>query len=96
MDSLTWTPTTRAQHNRDDLRFASDLTDAEWAVLKPLLPPPSPVGRPPVRSLRTIVEAIFHVLRGGVAWRMLPPCVRPGKPRAVGSQPGATWTYGRR
>jgi len=31
-----WTPTTRTQHNRDDLRFTSDLTDAEWAVLEPL------------------------------------------------------------
>jgi len=31
-----WTPTTRAQHRRDGLRFASDTTDPEWAVLEPL------------------------------------------------------------
>jgi hypothetical protein len=42
-----WTATTRAQHKRDGLRFASDLTDAEWLVIEPLLPPPSAVGRPP-------------------------------------------------
>jgi transposase len=72
-----WTKATRAQHSRDGLRCASDLTDAEWAVLEPLLPPPSPVGRPPTWPMRTIVEAIFYVLRGGVPWRMLPPCFPP-------------------
>ncbi len=34
-----WTPATRRQHSRAGLRYASDLTDAEWAVLAPLLPP---------------------------------------------------------
>ena len=77
MHSTMWTRTTRAQHNRDDLPFASDLTDAEWAVLEPLLPAPSPVGRPPVWPMRAIVEAIFYVLRGGVPWRMLPTCFPP-------------------
>jgi len=72
-----WTETTRAQHKRDGLRFASDLTDAEWAVLEPLLPPPSPVGRPPAWPRREIVNAIFYVLRGGVPWRMLPDCFPP-------------------
>lgn len=77
MDSPMWTPTTRAQHSRDALRHGSDLTDAEWAVLEPLLPSPSPVGRPPTWPMRTIVEAIFYVLRGGVPWRMLPACFPP-------------------
>jgi len=47
MNSLMWTATTHAQHMRDGLRFASDLTDGEWAVLEPLLPPPDGIGRPP-------------------------------------------------
>ena len=72
-----WTATTRAQHMRDGLRFASDLTDAEWAVLEPLLPLPSSVGRPPTWPMREIADAIFYVLRGGVPWRMLPPCFPP-------------------
>ena len=72
-----WTATTRAQHKRDGLRFASDVTDAEWAVLEPLLPPVSPVGRRPAWPLRELVNAIFYVLRGGVPWRMLPPCFPP-------------------
>ena len=41
-----WTATTRARHNRDRLRFASDLTDAEWAVLERHLPPAAVIGRP--------------------------------------------------
>jgi putative transposase len=67
-----WTATTRAQHRRGGLRFPSDLTDAEWAVLAPLLPAPSPVGRPPNWPMREIVGAIFYVLRGGIPWRMPP------------------------
>ena len=72
-----WTTATRAQHRRDGLRFASDLTDAEWRVIAPLLPSRSPVGRRPRWPLREIVNAIFYVLRGGVSWRMLPPCFPP-------------------
>ena len=39
-----WTDTTRAQYARADLALPSDLTDAEWALLEPFLPPPSHVG----------------------------------------------------
>jgi transposase len=66
-----WTPATRAQHTRGHLRYASDLTDAEWAVLEPLFPAARATGRPPT-PLRRVLEAIFYVLRGGIPWRMLP------------------------
>jgi len=72
-----WTATTRAQHNRDGLRFASDLTDAEWAVLERHLPPTPATGRPPLWPMREIVNAIFYVLRGGIPWRLLPDCFPP-------------------
>ena len=49
MNNLTWTPTTRTQHMRDGLRFASGLSDPKWIVLKPLL---SPNGRPLERPIR--------------------------------------------
>ena len=39
-----WTPATRRQHSRDGLRYETDLTDAEWAVIEPLMPEPSPEG----------------------------------------------------
>lgn len=54
------------------LLYASDLTDREWALLEPLLPPESPVGRPRLHSLRIILNAIFYELRTGGAWRFLP------------------------
>ena len=38
-----WTPTTRRQHSRTDLRYETDLTDAEWALIAPLMPGRSPV-----------------------------------------------------
>jgi putative transposase len=54
------------------LLYASDLTDREWALLEPLLPPASPVGRPRLHSLRIVLNAIFYELRTGGAWRFLP------------------------
>ena len=72
-----WTDTTRAQYARAKLVLPSDLTDAEWAVLEPFFPPPSNVGRPRKWPLRRIVEAILYLLRGGLPWRMLPPCFPP-------------------
>ena len=52
--------------------YPSDLPDAEWALLAPLLPPPSPCGRPREWPARLIADAAFYVLRSGCAWRMLP------------------------
>ena len=52
--------------------YPSDLTDAEWAVLEPLLPGPAKLGRPPRYEKRAILNAIFYVVRGGCSWRMLP------------------------
>ena len=72
-----WTDTTRAQYARADLALPSDLTDGEWALLEPFFPPPSHVGRPRKWPLRRIVEAILYLLRGGLPWRMLPPCFPP-------------------
>jgi putative transposase len=67
-----WTPETRSRHDRDDLRYTSDLTDAEWQVLEPFFPPPAHTGRHRAWPTREVVNAIFYILRGGVPWRMLP------------------------
>jgi len=72
-----WTDTTRALHARSGLALPTDFTDAEWAVLEPLLPPASLVGRPRKWPMRRIVEAMLYLLRGGLPWRMLPPCFPP-------------------
>ncbi len=65
-------PATRRQHSREHLRYGSDLTDAEWAIIAPFLPPPAHTGRPRQWPMREIMNAIFYLLRGGIAWRLLP------------------------
>ena len=67
-----WTPTTRRQHSRDHLRYGSDLTDQEWEIIAPFMPPPARTGRPRLWTMREIMNAIFYVLRAGCAWRLLP------------------------
>jgi putative transposase len=67
-----WTPTTRRQHSREGLRYETDLTTREWRVIEPYLPPCRETGRPRAWPLGEIVNAIFYVLRGGIAWRLLP------------------------
>lgn len=74
-----WTDSTRRQYRRDHLKYASDLTNEEWAVLYPALPRPSKRGRPRKVDLRSIVQAIFYVLEGGCQWRMLPDSFPPRK-----------------
>ena len=52
--------------------YASDLSDAQWAILEPLIPPAKPGGRPRSVNMRQILNGIFYVLRSGGAWRLLP------------------------
>ena len=58
-------------------RYPTDLSDAEWAALEPLLPPPASKGRPFKWPRRLMAEAIFYLVRSGCAWRMLPRCFPP-------------------
>lgn len=53
-------------------RYPSNLTDREWTVLEPLLPPSKEGGRPHEYSNREIINAIFYVDRAGCSWRMMP------------------------
>ena len=51
--------------------YPSDLTEAQWALLEPMLPKTKPRGRPPT-SARTLFNALLYVLRGGIPWRFVP------------------------
>ena len=53
-------------------RYPTDLTDAQWAILEPLVPAPLPGGRSAKHARREIVDAMLYVLRGGISWRSLP------------------------
>ncbi len=52
--------------------YPSDLSNEEWAMLEPLIPPGKPGGRPREVDMRAVLNGIFYVLRSGCAWRMLP------------------------
>ncbi len=60
-------------------RYPSDLTDDEWAILEPLIPPPKPRGRHRSVDMREVVNGIFYILRGGIPWRFLPKEFPPWK-----------------
>jgi len=53
-------------------RYPSDLTDAEWMVIAPLIPPAKPGGRPRTVNMREVLNGIFYVLRTGCPWRYMP------------------------
>jgi putative transposase len=57
---------------RQRLTYPTDLSDEEWQVLKPLLPPEKSGGRPRKYPMREVINGIQYVLRGGCAWRLMP------------------------
>lgn len=67
-----WTETTRLKYERRTVRYSSDLTDAEFALIEPLLPQSRPLGRPRKADLHEVVNALFYLLTTGCQWRMLP------------------------
>jgi len=52
--------------------YPSDLTDAEWVILAPLIPPAKPGGRPRSVNMREVLNALFYQQRTGCQWRQLP------------------------
>ena len=54
--------------------FYTDLSEAQWTVVAPLLPAAKPGGRPRTTCLRSVLDAIFYLLRTGCQWRLLPRC----------------------
>jgi transposase len=69
---MAWTETTRRHYWREALRYASDLTDAEWWLIAPLMPAACKLGRPRKTNLRSVVEAILYMASTGCQWRAIP------------------------
>jgi transposase len=74
---MAWTKATRRQYRREGQRYASDQTDDEWAVVEPMMPATSRLGRPRTTSLRTVVDALLYMAATGCQWRQLPKCFPP-------------------
>jgi transposase len=67
-----WTQAARKQHAPRKERYPSDLTDAEWALIAPMIPPAQRGGRPRETDMREVMNAVRYVLRTGCQWRQLP------------------------
>ena len=69
---MAWTEITRLRYERRNDRYASDMTDHEWALIKPFMPPPRRIGRPRTTGLREVMNAILYMATTGCQWAQLP------------------------
>jgi transposase len=67
-----WTTECRERYQRKGLRYPSDLTDAEWALIEPMIPPAKRGGRRRSVNLREVVQGLLYILETGCGWRHLP------------------------
>ena len=72
-----WTQENRARYDRNGLRYPSDLTDAEWAVIAPLIPPGKRGGDKRTVVTREVVDGLMYVLSTGCQWRAIPKDLPP-------------------
>ncbi|WP_246688831.1 MULTISPECIES: IS5 family transposase [unclassified Mesorhizobium] len=71
------TETTRPHYERRRPGYASDLTDAEWALIEPLMPAPNRIGRPRKTDQREVVNTLLYMASSAGAWRLLPKDFAP-------------------
>jgi transposase len=72
-----WKPEHRLAARRNGLRYPSDMTDEEWALAAPLIPPAKRGGRKRTTDVREVLNAIFYVLWTGCQWQALPKDLPP-------------------
>lgn len=70
--TVAWTEITRRQYRREGLRYASDTTNEEWALIAPHLGEPMRLGRPRTTDLRLVVNALLYMASTGCQWRAIP------------------------
>jgi transposase len=72
-----WTQQNRKRYDRSQLRYPSDLTDDEWALVAPLIPPAKPGGNKRTVNIREVMNGVMYVLSTGCQWRALPRDLPP-------------------
>jgi transposase len=72
-----WSAENRGRYDRSKLRYPSDLTDDEWALIAPLIPPARKGGAKRTVNLREVVNGLLYVLSTGCQWRALPKDLPP-------------------
>jgi transposase len=70
--TMAWTKITRRDYERRGGRYASDMTDREWALIEPLMPSRKPTGRPRTTDLRDVCDALLCMAATGCQWAMIP------------------------
>jgi transposase len=75
-----WTIENRTFYDRSQLRYPSDLTDEEWALIEPLIPPAKRGGGKRTVVMREVVNGVMYVLSTGCQWRALPKDLPPRTP----------------
>ena len=72
-----WTAENRARYDRSRLRYSGDLTDAEWALVSPLIPPAKRGGNKRKANLRHVVNGLMYILSTGCQWAAMPRDLAP-------------------
>ena len=72
-----WTTKNRARYGRDHLRYPSDVTEEEWAVIAPLIPPARRGGRKRSVHIREVFNGVLYILSTGCQWRAIPKDLPP-------------------
>jgi transposase len=72
-----WTKKNRARYDRSKLRYPSDLTDEEWQLVEPLIPPRRPGGDKRTVVMREVVNGLMYILSTGCQWRAIPKDLPP-------------------
>ena len=72
-----WTAEKRERHDRSGLRYPSDLSDEEWRIVEPLIPPARRGGRHRSVDVRAVLNGVLYVLETGCQWRHLPKDLPP-------------------
>jgi transposase len=72
-----WTNENRNRYDRSKLRYPSDLTDEEWSVIAPLIPPARRGGNKRTVNVREIVNGLMYILSTGCQWAALPKDLPP-------------------
>src|SRR5688572_29631959 len=72
-----WTQENRPRYDRSKLRCPSDVTDEEWAVIGPLIPPAKPGGNRRTVDVRAVVDGVMYILSTGCQWAALPKDLPP-------------------
>src|SRR5882672_668688 len=67
-----WTSKNRARYDRSKLRYPSDLTDDEWGLVEPLIPPGKTGGGKRTVIMREVVNGLMYILSTGCQWRAIP------------------------